>query len=551
MPSIANMGIDAPLLWEQVRNVAGGMDAFSDPVDLDQNASQKLVNILIRDKAKARTRPGVDALGGVSGAALLADDGTPLLADDGTPLVSDADTSSMGGAPVHGAFYFDTPNFEQLIGVFNNTFLRWNNSNWSTMPGYAGVAHARVAMAQGVDKLLVSNGTDPMQIWDGAAWSGSLGSTYTDPPVAATILCWHAGRMFASGKATAPDTVWVSNRLAFGTGDWNATTRSFRIGGGEGDPIRALKSFVGFTLAVGKENSVWLVETDPANDPADWSAQPLGESVSYGSGVCGPMAWDVFGNDIFLVSPDLQIRTLRRMAAATGQYELSAPLSEPMQPYIDRINPAAMQTITVKKYQELIFFAVPLDSAESPDTVLVYNGRLGKWIGVWTGWTPTVWEITRFGGQSALVFGDSAGYINAWKDRADINDDDTYLDNGEDIATTLYTRNLAFGDVEADKVAFNARLRFNRGRADMTITAVGDDADMKTWTETMQQGGGSILGVDTLPFTLASTSPQLLAASLRDWPSFREMYLKIESASGWWELRNLSVSARQRPMKTK
>ena len=57
MPEIANPNVDAPLLWEQVRNVAGGMDAFSDPAELDANACQTLVNILIRDKRKARTRP--------------------------------------------------------------------------------------------------------------------------------------------------------------------------------------------------------------------------------------------------------------------------------------------------------------------------------------------------------------------------------------------------------------------------------------------------------------------------------------------------------------
>lgn len=520
MPAIANPGTDLPLLWEQIRNSAGGMDAFNDPAELAPNASAKLVNVLIRDKAKARTRPGVAGLGGAVLAAF----------------------------PIKGLFYYDTPSNEQLIAVCNQVFKHWNGSAWTTMASFTP-ADARIAMAQGVDTVLISDGTNNLRTWNGSAFTDA-GNGATDPPKETTILCWHTGRMFASGKASAPDTIWVSNRLAFGAGQWNATTRSFRIGMGEGDPIRALKSFVGHTLAVGKENSVWLVETDPNDEPADFSAETLGESLSYGAGVCGPAAWDIYGNDIFMVSPDRQIRTLRRMAAAAAQYELSAPISQPMQPYIDRINAAAQSTIAVKKYQELILFAVPLDSATTPDTVLVYNGRLGQWIGVWEGWTPQHWEITRFSGQQRLVFGDVAGYVNEWQDNADEDTDATYLDNAAGYATKLWTRNMFFGDLEADKVAFNCRVRFNRGNATPIFAAVGDDADLKTWTKSFEPSG-DILGTDSLPFQLQSTSPTLAAASLRDLPSFREMYLKIESAAGWWELRNLSVSARVRPMKSK
>jgi hypothetical protein len=244
------------------------------------------------------------------------------------------------------------------------------------------------------------------------------------------------------------------------------------------------------------------------------------------------------------------------MASAASQYELSAPISEPLQPWIDRINAAAQSTICVKKYQELILFAVPLDTATTPDTVLVYNGRLGRWIGVWEGWTPQHWEITRFGGEQRLVFGDVAGYVNEWKDNDAADDDTTYTDNGVGYSTLAWTRNLSFGDVEADKVAFNCRLRFNAGNANLSFTAVGDDADLKTWTRTFEPSG-DILGTDIISddpetsFLLQSTSPTLVSSSLRDLPSFREMYLKIESTSGWWELRNLSVSARVRPMKNK
>jgi hypothetical protein len=83
------------------------------------------------------------------------------------------------------------------------------------------------------------------------------------------------------------------------------------------------------------------------------------------------------------------------------------------------------------------------------------------------------------------------------------------------------------------------------------MTAVGDDADLHTWSSKLLPSG-DLLGTGILgDFVLQSTNPAIVAASLRDAPSFREMYLKIESKQGWWELRNLSVSARPRPMRNK
>ena len=556
MPEISYDGQDLPLLWEQIRNCAGGVDAFSDPAELAKNANQQLTNLLVRDKAKARTRPGADALGGVvTPGVLLADDGTPLLSDADVELVPD---SSVSG-PITGLFYFNTPTYQQLVSVRSSAFRFWNSTLWTDMPTTGWPAAARVAMAQGVDKLLCSDGTNNMRVWDGANFTDGIGGAAgtdcgngtNDPPVGATILCWHTGRMFASGIATLPDTILVSNRLAVGKGQWNNTTRSFRVGMGEGDPIMALKSYIGITLAVGKLNSIWLVDTDPNAEPADFSAKTLGESLNYGAGVCGPMAWDTFGNDIFLVSPDRQVRTLQRMVSASGQYQLSAPLSEPVQPYIDRINAFAQNTIAVKKYLEFVLFAVPLDSATSPNAVLVYNGRLGQWIGIWDGWTPTMWEVTRFGGQLRLVFGDIEGNVNQWKDNEDRTADATYLDNGVGYASKLWTRNLSFGDPETDKIGFNTRMRFNGGNAGLTLTAVGDDADLKTWSSNVAPAG-DLLGTGILgSFLLQSSAPVMLPGSLRDTPSFREMFLKIESPKGWWELRNLSVSARPRPMRSK
>ena len=526
MPGLSNESVDLPLAFEQVRNFGGGEDSFRDPIELDPDQSQHLVNMIVRDKLKSRTRPGADPLDGAAPAAKA----------------------------VRGLKYFSTPAYSQLVSARNAQIYTWNNAvrTLQVCTPTSGVFPANdttpVEMAQGVDKLLLSDGVGDMQSWDGAAFT-DMGNTVTDPPVGATILTWHTGRMFASGQATNPDTIYVSNRLNFARGQWNNTTRSFRVGGGDGDNIVAQVSMQSFMLAVLKQNSVWLLYTDPRAEPADFSATQATEGVSYGVGCVGKKAWCVYGNDLMFMAQD-GVRSLQRMEAATGQFQLSAPLSRAVQPYIDRINPAAASGIVATKYLEFALFAIPLDNSTVNNAVLCWNGRLGRWMGVWQGWTPTTWELTRFNAQPHLVFGDSAGLVNQWKDLNPTDIDATYQDNALGYASGLWTRSMTFGDLEAPKSGYNAKVRFNAGNANLTFTAVGNDAALNTWAKQIAPSG-DILGTDVLPFLLASQQPGVLPFSLRGLPSFNEFFLKIESTTGWWELRNLTVGARIRPLKVK
>lgn len=443
-----------------------------------------------------------------------------------------------------GLIYFDTPANEQLISAAQRQMFKWEGESWARMAGPNELiltdAAAIFEAAQGIDKVLFTDGTQQMQTWDGANWSLPLGNTPNDPPVGCTTLCWHTGRMFASGHASKPDTIWVSARLAYGAGSWNAVQRSFRVGGGEGDPIHSLASLQGFTLGVLKENSIALCVTDPRLEPGDFSTQQAVESVSYGIGCVGRKAWCVYGNDLLFMARD-GVRSLQRMQAAAGQYQLSAPMSEPLQPFIDRINWTYANKICAKKYKELALFAVPLDDSTVNNTVLVWNGRLGCWAGLWTGWTPAAWEITRFNGVVRLVFGDDNGAVRQWKDFADKTDDATYTEDGAAIPTKLWTRSMLFGEPINDKDGYHSEVRFSTSNALVNVTAVGDGADLREWTHDLRQTGVS-LPVD-LPFDLVTPGAVTGRRGLRGAKPFNEAYLKIESAAGWWALRNVTLSA--------
>jgi len=508
--------LDDTLLFERGESFGGGMDGFTRAALLAPDQWQYGENLVVRENLEAGTRPGADTLG-----------------------------ASLGTI-IQGLHFFSTPAYTQLIaGSGAVMYVRPTGEDWASSAGYTPAdAASRLAFAQGVDLALVSDGSAALATWDGTSWT-VCGTGDTDPPAGATCLTWHTGRMFAAGfvggtAGKEDDAIWVSNRLAFGDGQWNKTTRQFRVGGGEGDPIRAIASMQSYNLAVLKENSVWLVYTDPASEPDDFSADQASEAVSYGVGCVGRRAWCTYGNDLLFLARD-GVRSLQRMVAAAGQYQLAAPISQPLQPWIDRINWSYAHTTAAVKYRELALFAVPLDNALTPNTVLVWNGRLGRWTGVWTGWTPAAWCVTRFSGASRLVHGDASGRVRQWKDTDDAEADATYTEDGAGIPTKLWTRGLMFAEPVNYKSAYHSELRFAQANALLTVTLMGDDAELKAWTADAT-GQGQTLPVD-LPFDLDNPSATAARRGLRGLPKFNEAHLRIESTAGWWRLRNWTLSA--------
>lgn len=539
MPGVGQSGIaypgialkDLPLQWEQMRNFGGGEDSYDDPIDLAPNVSQRMINIIVRDRLKARTRPGADPLGG----------------------------AGPGGAHAgQGLYWFLNANGGQLLAAVNGKLYSWNGAAWgAALAGWSMASTTNtLAAAMGMDKMLLSDGVGPLQVWDGTgAGFVSCGSDpVTSPPVGSKYIMWDGGRMWVWGAAAVPnDQLNISNFLAYGATQWNATTQSLRIGAGSGDPIATVVRAWNWTYVVLKQNSVWIVYSAPngyPSSPGTWSANQDPQSLTDGIGCVGPYAAVAVANDVMFLSQD-GVRTVQRMQAAEAQFQVNAPISRPIQFWIDQINWAYASTTCAVKYLEFVMFAVPLGVATSPNTVLCYNWRLGVWCGVFQGWTPAMFACPRFGGYQTMTFVDSAGLVNQWKDQAATNLDSTYEDNGNGYSSQLNTRSFTFGDLESPKAGWSARLRFNQGNAALSVTAEGDDAELNSFSAGIAPAG-SPLGVGELgTFLLASQAPSLVPLSLRGLPAFNELYLSISSQRGWWELRNLSVGARLRPLKVK
>lgn len=524
MPQLCIETVDDNLLFERIESFGGGMDGFTRSTLLGQDVNQYLENCLVEQNLEARTRPGADALG--------------------------SQTVDGGAAgTLQGLAYFDKPGTQRVFTAKGGTFYKWDNSNWTTAAGFTIDPAATFVAAQGIDTLLITDGTQNLKIWDGASFTdvGNAG------PTGAGVVFWAVGRMWAcgfpgtAGPGTESDAVWPSNLLQFGANGW-LRTNSFRVGGGEGDPVIAgalvpTSASSSFLIAILKRNSTWLVNADPTQNPANWQQLLIGP----GTGCVGKRALCQFGNDLLFMSRD-GVRSVRKMQSAAGQYELSPPISQPMQPYIDRINWTVATVITAVKYKELVLFAVPLDSSTVNNYVLVYNGRLQKWVGVWTGWNPIGMTVTKFNNVQQLVVADTLGQVNLWKDGSTQSVVTTYTDNSVNIPTRVWTRACVFQDMINPKESFYAETRFTDGVANVTVTALLDNVQQRSWVANLVPTGPALgvalnVGGTLLPFQLGVPKPVTVRRGLRGLPQFNELYLKIESTQGWWKLRNVTLGA--------
>lgn len=510
MPIAYDNGMDDTLLFERVEHLAGGMNSFARASLLPPEVCQLLENIVLRDNGIAETRPGILAKPAITG-----------------------DTA------IRGAAYFDVPGYERLVVAKGGSWFHGSGSPfaWSTLA--TGMSDAFTAMLQGGNYLYLSDGVNQWRRWDGATLSGGLGNAVGiagDPPVGATIAVWHTHRMFAVTPGV-PDNLVASDIGDAGTGKWNYATFGFRIGHGEGQDIRALVSMQEFNLAVLKSNSVWLVNTPPtATSASDFTAL----KVTDGIGCVGRRAACLHGNDCLFMARD-GVRSLRRMANAAGQYELSAPISQPIQTYIDRINWAHADKIAAVSYRQWALFAVPLDSATSNNAVLVWNGRLGVWSGVWTGWTPEIWCVTNFNDDDRLVFGDAGGGVQEWQDNAATDIEATYQDNGVDVQAVLRGRGWIFGEPVNGKDGTYLEARFTGTDGTVQLNLYYDDAQVATWTETVS-GGGVYLPVD-LPFDLPVVKPVTVRKALDNLGEFYEAMLEVRALAGKMAVKTLTMAA--------
>ncbi len=569
MPVWYNETLDDQPVFDLTGDFRGGMNATMAPSLLPNNQYSYGENVMLTNAGGLRSRYGTSQLASASSPSFLFYFDTPtheklMMVRDNTFSYYDGSTTSTvsgfsetGGmalmqgmdmfftATSGGLYEFDGTNLyktKQLKVTIDSGGSGYSSASVTVSGGGSPVEDATVAATVADGAVSVLNITNqgrgytstPTLTITGDGSSATATAELVDPP-SGTIGVWHTNRMFLAGlTGEQSDTIRVSDLLD--QTNWPAAN-SFRVGGGEGESIIALKSWDVMNMLVWKESSTYLVQTDPVQSVANWPIQKVSDNIGC---VSSRTAVQV-GADVWWLSKQ-GVVSVRRMQQET-QREVSAAISVPIQDYIDRINWNAANTACATFYDNKYMLAVPLDGEASPTHILVYDTLHQCWAGVWTGLGCKDLTPTNFSSVKGLAFSSSDGDVLEYDATKTA---DTIQGTATAYSSKIYLRGYSFGEVVTQKTALNTEVEFYRSSAtDVTFSVTLDEADPIIVASNIASGAA----LTTLPFeeeagiVLAALGTTQKSYNIMGYPQFRSLQPRLEANTGVLSLRTLKASA--------
>jgi len=313
------------------------------------------------------------------------------------------------------------------------------------------------------------------------------------PPSKPIYLISHSNRLWAASAdtTTPPDTLYFSDIL---DGESWDPLGSIRIGG-DGDPIKGLYSWFGFRLLVFKERSIWTVDADPNQDPADWQVTLVSGNI----GCSSHRSIAAVGPDVFFLSRD-GIRSLQQIQAGT-QTSVGLALSSPINDLISRINKTKLDLCDGTFWNNRYLLAVPfvqedpyilgtenesalltensvqvsLEGAlNENNAVIVYHSLARSWLGYWDNWIVNDFIPTSFSefGPVLMFAGDiisvsaASGQVWSFNDylpntRLSPVATSAYLDGGATYESSVITKAYNLNEPIPDKIGYSVQLAFD------------------------------------------------------------------------------------------
>ena len=323
------------------------------------------------------------------------------------------------------------------------------------------------------------------------------------PPTKPIYLVSHTNRLWAVSADTAnpPDTLYFSDIL---DGESWDPLGSIRVGG-DGDPIKGLYSWFGYRLVVFKERSIWAVDADPTQDPADWSISLISGNI----GCSSHRSIAAVGPDVFFLARD-GVRSLQQIQAGT-QTSIGLALSSPINDLISKINKTKLDLCDAVFWNNRYLLAVPFVSDEpfilgleteyalltensveialegalnENNAVIVYHSLARSWLGYWDNWIVNDFIPTSFSnlGPILMFAGDivsvAAGSGQVWSfndylpgTRTSPVASSVYLDGGSSYASTVITKAYNLGEPIPDKIGYSIQFAFDNPYTAQNTTA--------------------------------------------------------------------------------
>lgn len=362
---------DDPLLVEQATDISGGVSSFGATHLIPQGKTAYLLNIETTLDGQRQKRQGVLARGSVGGAS----------------------TNANGAFP-----------FEDQLRNFNHIVVQQDNALWST----DGTSQAFTPRATSASLYDTIHYAVQGQGWGSSSPLPTLFIASAVPYTANASL--PADKLFALNTNWAHTQIsnvwpraitWYQKRLwGFNSGvhgqdilawsnvldgqEWS-NGQSLGIDEDSGDPGTALIPLRGSTpqMLCCKERSIHLLDifwdTDgfypSAANVLDFANGAKVRPIVTETGVVATRAatWvpGIQGGDLLFLSRE-GIRSLNR-SATDAQGGAGLPLSWPIQTEIDRINWARVDQAQAAFWNNIAYFAVPVDGADNNNHVIAFN----------------------------------------------------------------------------------------------------------------------------------------------------------------------------------
>lgn len=334
------------------------------------------------------------------------------------------------------------------------------------------------------------------------------------PPAKPLYLTTHTNRLWAVSGDTSnpPDTLYFSDIL---DGESWDPLGSIRVGG-DGDPIKGLYSWFAYKLIIFKERSIWSVDADPTQDPADWVITLISGNI----GCSSHRSIAAVGADVFFLSRD-GVRSMAQIQAGT-QSSVGLALSSPINDLISRIDKTKLALCDGVFWNNRYLLAVPFSTTESfniglengfsilteqatPATtltlegansgnnaVIVYHSLARSWLGYWDNWQVNDFVATSFSNFGPVLMfagqvtslGAGAGQVWSFNDylpntRLSPVSSTAYLDGGAPYQSTVITKAYNLGEPIPDKIGYSIQFALDNPYSNLDInTSVWYSIDM-------------------------------------------------------------------------
>jgi len=299
-------------------------------------------------------------------------------------------------------------------------------------------------------------------------------------PAKPLYLTTHTNRLWCVSADTTiqPDTLYFSDIL---DGESWDPLGSIRVGG-DGDPIKGLYSWFGYKLLVFKERSIWSVDADPTQDPADWVITLVSGNI----GCSSHRSITAVGADVFFLSRD-GIRSMAQIQAGT-QTSVGLALSSPINDLISRIDKSKLDLCDGVFWNNRYMLAVPLITngviPTKNNAVIVYHSLARSWLGYWDNWIVNDFIPTSFsaygpvlmfaGGISTLTT--ASGQVWSFNDylpntRLNPVQNSAYFDGGSAYQSSVVTKAYNLGEPIPDKIGYSIQVAFDNPYPTLNIGA--------------------------------------------------------------------------------